>query len=118
MQHTLKIKLSYVTILFRSMQYADSRCTYGYCLLDHIVHITSFDHASNAWTIIYYTMARSFWSAWHAIAYARPPVHCKKHNSLNHYNVVWSALRKLMLKFTVTLRKLVLNYIANYVWRC
>jgi len=51
MQHTLKIKLSYVTIHVRVM--------YGHCLLGH-VHVTSFDHASNAWTRIYRAMAKSF----------------------------------------------------------
>jgi len=41
-------------------------------------------------------------------------VHCKKHNLLNHYNVVCTALRKLTLKFIASLRKFALNYIVNY----
>jgi len=33
------------------MQIIDAR-NVRYCLLDHFVHVTSFDHASSAWTRI------------------------------------------------------------------
>jgi len=74
MWHTL------ATILFQSTQYANSRLCNSDCLLDQVMHCTSFNHASSAWTRIYYdAMVRrkkkknaASEHSWHTIAHARP----------------------------------------------